>query len=145
MPPPVGCGADAIHFAVDTDAPKHLRLRWPGGSRPITDDSRLVTAQWSGLLKSPSAKHLDDLRKAFGDAANKWPFKPMASAFLEYLKADAGQSNLSAAIVHAQHRLDESLGLRHRTVMASTIWNSPGYLSLAHHLMSRAGAIRRCL
>src|SRR5438874_2071688 len=31
-------GAAAFHFAVDTDAPKHLVLRWPGGAEPITDD-----------------------------------------------------------------------------------------------------------
>src|SRR5215210_6616120 len=27
---------ETIHFAVDTDHPKHLTLRWPEGSAPIT-------------------------------------------------------------------------------------------------------------
>src|SRR5262245_22658775 len=27
----------AFHLVVDTDAPKHLHLRWPGESIPITD------------------------------------------------------------------------------------------------------------
>src|SRR5436190_8272264 len=31
-------GAGAVHFAVDTDHPKHLTLRWPRRSIPITDD-----------------------------------------------------------------------------------------------------------
>src|SRR5439155_6173690 len=31
-------GGAAYHFAINTDAPKHLHLRWPGGSEPITDD-----------------------------------------------------------------------------------------------------------
>src|SRR4029079_821683 len=29
-------GGEAYHFAVDTDSPKHLHLRWPGGSMAIT-------------------------------------------------------------------------------------------------------------
>src|SRR5687768_1910172 len=35
-------GGAAYHIAVDTDAPKHLLLRWPGGSIPVTDDPKLA-------------------------------------------------------------------------------------------------------
>ena len=35
------CGGVAYHFAVDTDSPKHLKLRWPGFAMPITDDARV--------------------------------------------------------------------------------------------------------
>ena len=41
--------ASALHLAVDSDAPKHLYLRWPGVSLPITDDPELSRAHWSGL------------------------------------------------------------------------------------------------
>src|SRR5436190_2394016 len=44
----------AYHFSVDTDAPKHLNLRWPGASHPITDDPALTTAQWIGQLDAPA-------------------------------------------------------------------------------------------
>src|SRR5262245_35731112 len=30
--------ASSAHFAIDTDAPKHLALRWIGNAAPITDD-----------------------------------------------------------------------------------------------------------
>src|SRR3954462_8649168 len=40
-------GGSAYQFAIDTDAPKHLDLRWPGGGRAITDDANLPTAQWT--------------------------------------------------------------------------------------------------
>src|SRR5437867_3985976 len=33
-------GGSAAHFGIDTDAPKHLILRWLGGAEPITDDPR---------------------------------------------------------------------------------------------------------
>jgi hypothetical protein len=51
--------AAAYHFSVDTDAPKHLLLNWPGGGRPITDDPRLATAQnGPELLDAPTPQHL---------------------------------------------------------------------------------------
>src|SRR5205814_1071296 len=34
-------GGEAIQFAVDTDEPKHLYVRWPGTNIPITDDPSL--------------------------------------------------------------------------------------------------------
>src|SRR5438105_2877858 len=54
-------GGQAYHVAVDTDAPKHLSLRWPGSSMPITDDPALTSAAWSGLVDAPSPAHLDQL------------------------------------------------------------------------------------
>src|SRR3954470_7582526 len=38
--------AQAYHLAVDTDAPKHLLLRWPGGAMPLTDDPNAGSAAW---------------------------------------------------------------------------------------------------
>src|SRR5262245_57361550 len=43
----------ACHLAVDTDAPKHLALRFPGGATPITDDPKITSAAWCNLLDSP--------------------------------------------------------------------------------------------
>src|SRR5687767_13372499 len=59
----------AYHVAVDTDAPKHLVLRWPGGSAPVTDDPNLTTAAWCGLLEAPSPAHLQRVAMRFGEAA----------------------------------------------------------------------------
>ena len=39
----------AIHFAVDTDEPKHLQLRFPNGSVPLLDEIDR-NARWTGLL-----------------------------------------------------------------------------------------------
>src|SRR2546423_3010017 len=48
----------AVHLAVDTDSPKHLHVRWPGGSRPITDDSRLSTVDVCAWVSAPTPQHL---------------------------------------------------------------------------------------
>src|SRR5688572_22460964 len=48
----------AYHFAVDTDSPKHLNVRWPGYTQPLTDDPNITSAEWSGLLDAPSPAHV---------------------------------------------------------------------------------------
>src|SRR3954452_5788633 len=64
-------GGEAYHVAIDTDEPKHLRLRWPGGSpEPLTDSPTAVS--WSGLLDSPSPAHLTALQRAVENAAAGW-------------------------------------------------------------------------
>src|SRR3954454_24808645 len=42
-------GGQAYYFAVDTDHPKHLNVRWPGVTLPITEDPAITTAAWCGL------------------------------------------------------------------------------------------------
>lgn len=73
-------GAVALHLAVDTDAPKHLTLRWPGGALPVSDDPAAAWAPWSGLLAAPSPEHAKAVRAAIADAARQWPFLPCATA-----------------------------------------------------------------
>ena len=51
-------GGRAYHFAVDTDEPKHLQVRWPGGAEPVTDDPAIGKAEWSGLVSPPTPAHL---------------------------------------------------------------------------------------
>ena len=63
-------GGQAWHFAVDTDSPKHLHLRWPGGSMPITDDPRLNSAAWTGLLDGPTPAHTAEVPPI---SSAKWP------------------------------------------------------------------------
>jgi hypothetical protein len=88
-------GAKALHIAVDTDAPKHLNLRWPGGSEPITDDPSLTTAPWSALLPAPAPEYLNELKSKLGAAASNWDFIPIAFEFLEALReqSQAHQDN----------------------------------------------------
>ncbi len=129
-----------LHLAVDTDAPKHLQLRWPGWSQPITDDSRLNNAEWSGLLESPTAGHLHDLKSMLDVATKSWPFATMAGEFLDELsKQPKKPQGLSGAITEAIHRVDESLGLKHRATIVSPMFSSEPYLVLVHHLLARAG------
>jgi hypothetical protein len=129
----------AFHIAVDTDAPKHLVLRWPGGSAPVTDDPKLTTAAWSGLLEPPSPAHLQDVASAFGEVARGWDFEPLLPHVLDSLRRLALESNsLSSALTNAQHELDWSLGLRHHALLASPIWGSEPFLLFAHHVLARA-------
>lgn len=133
-------GGVAIHFAVDTDAPKHLDIRWPGGSSSIVDDPALSSAEWCGQLAAPTPDHLDRLAASLHAAQSHWNFQPMAFEFIAILKRLSLESlPLSNALTQATHELDWSLGLRHHAMLTGPIWGSAGYLVLAHHVLARAG------
>lgn len=132
-------GGRAIHFGVDTDHPKHLVLRWPGGGEPITDDQLLNQAAWSGLLRPPSPAHLRKLRQSLDNAASEWSFTPSAGPVLEVLEDSTdGSTGLSQALLNAHHHLDWMLGLRHDATVASPLWGCEIYLIFVHHLLSHA-------
>src|SRR5258705_13232766 len=62
-------GGAAYQFSIDTDEPKHLDLRWPGASWPITDDARVTTAKWAGLLDAPTPGHVETIEKELKNAS----------------------------------------------------------------------------
>lgn len=129
----------AYHFAIDTDAPKHLHLRWPGMSMPVTDDSRLSSAAWAGLLDAPTPGHLSDIESRFQQAAKEWDFQPLMLSFLASLKRlTLESSSLTWLLTNAIHQLDWSLGLRHNSLLVSPLWSSPGYLAFVYHILARA-------
>jgi hypothetical protein len=130
---------EAYHFAVDTDAPRHLHLRWPGASWPITDDPRLATAYWAGALGAPTEAHLAHLSREIAGAAAAWDFRPMALDYLQNLRRLVPQSdNLIWVLVAASHELDRQLGLRQHAALVSPMLLSPGYLAFVHHILARA-------
>lgn len=134
-------GGLAWHFAVDTDQPKHLAVRWPGTTRPITDDPALSAAEWSGLLVPPTPAHLSDLDADLSAAAAGWAFQPMLPGVLRTMRHLSLESeSLSAAITHAQHALDWDLGLRHHVLLASPLMSAAPYLAFVHHVLARAPA-----
>lgn len=134
-------GSAAIQFAVDTDGPKHLTLRWPGAAMPISDDPQLTTAAWSGLLQPPSAEHRAQIRSRFGDAVKNWNFAPQLPSWLDQLDAaSTSEPNLSTTLAKSIHAIDESLGLRRKTIIVSPMLLSDSYLAFAHHLMADAAA-----
>jgi hypothetical protein len=134
-------GGRAVHFAVDTDEPKHLLLRWPGGSVPLTDDPALGRAAWSGMVAPPSPAHLDYVRNAFARAASQWRFVPMVGDVLSSLRRLSGKSrDLSSALTEGLRQLDSSLGLQYDAMLVSPITFSEPYLLLAHHILARADA-----
>ncbi len=129
----------ACHFAVDTDAPKHLQLRWPGVSRCITDDPRCMAADWAALLVAPSVTYLESLRMELAQAAKPWAFTPMAEVVLSGMtRLGAESRNLTWVLTGAMHRLDRELGLGHSAVLASPMWLTPAYLMLVYHILARA-------
>jgi hypothetical protein len=132
-------GGVAYHFAVDTDQPKHLSVRWPGNSLSITDDPAVSSADWSGLLTAPSPAHLDEIQNQLDSAAAGWNFKPMMGDVLGSLRRSSlDDPNLSSAITSAQHELDWSLGLKHHAMLVSPMLFSQTYLVFVHHVLSRA-------
>ena len=131
--------ADCLFAAVDSDAPKHLQLRWPGKSQPITDDRRLANAPWCGLLDSPTLAHLQRLKSSLQSSSADWSFTPLIGELLNDLEQQALRTpSLSAALTASMYRLDWSLGLRHQSILTSRLWNNEPYLSFVHHLLANA-------
>jgi hypothetical protein len=134
----------ALHVALDTDSPKHLTLRWPGEALPISDDSRLTSAAWSGLLDPPTPAHLDDIRRKLADASAGWSFQPLLGEMINSLRRLSLESmNLPTALTNAMHELDWKLGLQHHIVLSSPIWAAEPYLLFAHDLLSNIEALAR--
>lgn len=137
-------GGQAYHLAVDTDEPKHLHLRWPGGAEPMTDDPGLSSAVWSGLLDAPTPAHLNHLERAVRSASAEWSFRPVVPEVIASLRRLALEApKLPAALTNALHELDWSLGLRHHSLLASPVWTSEPFLLFAHHVLSRAEQFAR--
>ena len=127
----------AAHFAVDTDAPKHLHLRWIGASEPITDDPDLLKAHWTGALDAPSPAHIEHLNRRLNES--RFAARPAAFDFLASLRRLAiEQPKLAPALTNAMHELDWSLNVRHHAMLTSPIWQSEPFLCFAHHLIARA-------
>jgi hypothetical protein len=130
--------ASSAHFAIDTDAPKHLILRWIGGSAPITDDPHLSDAHLTALLNAPTPAHVDSILAAIPRDAD------LTREFLLSLRRLALEApKLAPTLTNAIHELDWSLGLRHHVYLASPIWTSEPFLILAHHLIARACSFAR--
>jgi hypothetical protein len=132
-------GGQAFHIAVDTDAPKHLLVRWPGGAMPISDDPQLTSASWCGLLQPPTPAHLESLQAQFTESAAAWDFQPLLPQILSSLRRLAIEATtLSASLTNAQHALDWDLGLRHHALLASPLFQSAPFLLFVHHILSQA-------
>jgi hypothetical protein len=129
----------ALHLAVDTDQVKHLHLRWPGVSLPVSDDERLISAAWSALVDSPSPMHLRRLRERIDEDFPRLGVKPMLPEWLGQMqRLSLEQSDLSRALTNAGHFVDWELGLRHHSLLASPLWSSDAFLVFAHHLVAHA-------
>lgn len=133
-------GGTAVHVAVDTDAPKHLALRFPGYGRPFTDDPSAASADWAGLVAPPTPAHLADLeRDVARAAAADWPFAPSTAAFFAAVRRLALEAEtLPGMLAAALHEYDWDLGLRYTVLLASPIWRSPPYLAFVHHVLANA-------
>jgi hypothetical protein len=126
----------ARHVAVDLDEPKHLQLRWPGGSVPLVE--KLNAASWSGLLDAPSAEHLAHIEQTIHAAAAEWNFDPMIGRFLVLMREGTG-TKLAPALTRALQTIDHELGLQHDVSTFSPACVSEPYLVFVHHILSRAG------
>jgi len=132
-------GGAAYQFSIDTDEPKHLELRWPGGKSAITDDPKLPIAKWTALLDAPTPAHVESIEKDLKAAAARWGFVPMALDFLHALRRLTLEvPRLAPLLISALHELDWSLGLRHSAMAVEPLWECDGYLLCVHHLAARA-------
>ena len=132
-------GGEAYHVAVDTDAPKHLHVRWPGASLPVTDDPRLASADWARLLRAPTPQHLSRVGSAFNAASREWGFETLVESFLSALRRLSMESTeLTASLTNAIHEVEWKIGLRHHALLASPLWGSHAYLAFVHHILANA-------
>lgn len=129
----------AIHFVVDTDEPKHLLLRWPGGSVLLTDDPSAGRAAWSSLVAPPTPRHLSHVEDVFSDAAAHWRFRPLVPEVLADMRPTSPDSgNLPTTLSRALHQLDLSLGVGYETIGVSPLCGCDAYLLFAYHVLARA-------
>ena len=134
-----GGRAAALHVSVDTDAPKHLLVKWPGGAVPITDDADLPAADWSGALDQPTPSHLDLVEREFAAASAGWEFDPVAPAVFTSLRRLSLEGvPLADAVANAHHQLDWSLGLRHHALTLSPALHADPYLAFVSHVLANA-------
>ena len=132
-------GGTAFHVAVDTDAPKHLALRFPGYSQPFTDDPTAASADWAQLAAPPTPAHLARLIEDVEAAARDWPFAPAIAPFFAILRRLSLEAeHLPGALAAALHEYDWELGLRYTVLLASPLWRSVPYLAFVHHVLARA-------
>jgi hypothetical protein len=132
-------GGIAAHFAVDTDAPKHLVMRFPGFAEPFTDDPALLEAPWAGLLLPPTPAHLQQLADRVAAATKAGTFQPAIAEFFSILRPlQLDAERLPAMLTAALHEFDWKLGLRYSAMLTSPIWHSPPYLAFVHHLLANA-------
>jgi hypothetical protein len=127
----------AMHLAVDTDQVKHLVLRYPRATLPVSDDPRLASASWSALVAAPTARHLDFLEQSVRETTSTLGFRPMLSEFLHELR-DANEPDLSRALTTALLRIDQSLGLTRSSVIASNLWASDAFAAFVYHVAAHA-------
>jgi hypothetical protein len=130
----------AVHLCVDTDQPKHLSLRWPGFTMPITDDPHLSRAAWTGLLAAPSPAHLDEIDRA-ASTLNYESLLPATIASIRKTSLDGHEgTELPASLAMAMHAVDWSLGLDYTVLTLSPLLESDGWLTFASHVLSSAPA-----
>ena len=130
-------GGSAYHLAIDTDEPKHLQLKWPGGAEPLLDER--ADAAWAGLLPAPTPGHLGRIAESLRRAADGWEFRPLAFEFLSTMRRLSPESeNLPQALVAALHELDWTMGLRHHAMLFSPVCRSEPYLTFVCHVLARA-------
>ena len=141
------CGGAALHVAVDTDGPKHLKLKWPGFSAPITDDPRLASAAWTGLLDPPAPAHIEALIDAARLAVAGELASPLLGDFLGSCRSflvdqrDAlAPLDLPAMLANAQHAVDWELGLRYSALMLSGLLRSESWAVFACEIISSGAA-----
>ncbi|HEY0007407.1 MAG TPA: hypothetical protein VGB55_01680 [Tepidisphaeraceae bacterium] len=136
-------GGRAIHFAVDTDTPKHLQLRWPGGAVLMSDDAAIVDGAWSALVRRPSANHLNKIKTLFDQESTSWHFRPLLADHWHALdaKSDATDDSLVQSVLNLANSIDDNLGLRvGRDLLSKRIAETP-FLAFAHHLAADAARV----
>jgi len=138
-------GGKAMHLSVDTDAPKHLVLRWPGEAIPITDDEALNTSAWTGRIDAPTPSHLAMIETRFNSRAMEFGFDSMLQVAINSMRRSALEGIEGTLLPHAlpiaMHEIDFSLGLDYSVLTLSPVLQSKPWLAFVWHLLSNASRL----
>ena len=110
-------GGHALHLHVDTDAPKHLTLKWPGFAEPITDDPDLFRAAWTGLLHNPSQAHRQMLHQRAASESKRTA--ALIDGLSETQSMQHAPPSLPQKLAEATDAINVELGVAYKTMMMS--------------------------
>ena len=137
--------ASTLYLALDTDSPKHLKLKWPGFAAPLSDDPSASGAAWTGLIDPPLPSHLQRLSDAAHAAAEQGDVGEALPKQLDHFRAflvdqrDAiAPLDLPAVLAESCHWLDWQLDLDYALFTASGLFESPGWIEFARHMAADA-------
>lgn len=137
-------GGRALQISVDSDAPKHLQLRYPNGAIDLFSPEHQSPA-WTGRLGTPSASLIQEARSKIASIQHEWEFCSLLPEFLRIFSSQsAHQSHAAIVLANSMQELDRQFSLSYSIAMSQPIWQSDSYYAFLSHLFHHAEQFAEC-